>query len=302
MITDDSGSALLPAELAEFRERYRSAVIGRHYNGFVHLGFVVAGSLIVIGAALSFVRAPTWLDWLCIPVTFLAANVVEFLGHRGPMHRRFRWLGLIFHRHTHEHHRFFPDEWVTCRSQRDFKIVLFPPVMLLFYLGSVAFPIGLLLYFFHTQNTSCFYVATTTFYFMSYEVLHFTYHLDERLWIARLPVIRSTASRWPIPRPAIPRTPILRQRRWRLTHDGRRAAGVSPRMLPSAQSRPAPRSLQVKVFLGLGDELRVALAEVFETPLPGQCVRRQFLRVLRNILRAGDHVAYDRLPQLDVAR
>ena len=25
---------------------------------------------------------------------------------------------------------------------------------------------------------------------MSYEVLHFTYHLDERIWVARLPVIR----------------------------------------------------------------------------------------------------------------
>jgi hypothetical protein len=190
MVTDDSRNPPLPAELTAFRDRYRSSVIGRYYNGFAHLAFVVVGSLVVIGLAISFVRAPTWLDWLCIPVTFLAANVVEFLGHRGPMHRRFRWLGLIFHRHTHEHHRFFPDEWVTCRSQKDFKIVLFPPVMLLFYLGSVAFPIGLLLYFFHTQNTSCFYVATTTFYFMSYEVLHFTYHLDEQTLVARLPVIR----------------------------------------------------------------------------------------------------------------
>src|SRR5882724_9375333 len=70
MVTDDSRSPPLPAELAAFRDQYRSSVIGRHYNGFAHLAFVVVGSLVVIGVALSFVRAPTWLDWLCIPVTF----------------------------------------------------------------------------------------------------------------------------------------------------------------------------------------------------------------------------------------
>jgi hypothetical protein len=190
IIMDDSQGPSLPAELAKFRDRYRATVVGRHYNGFAHLGFVVVVSLVVIGAAFLFVRAPTWLEWLDIPLTFLAANVVEFLGHRGPMHRRFKWLGLMFQRHTHEHHRFFPDEWMTCRSQKDFKIVLFPPVMLLFYLGIVAFPIGLFLYLIGARNVCCFYVATVTFYFMSYEVLHFTYHLDERIWIARLPVIR----------------------------------------------------------------------------------------------------------------
>src|SRR5262249_30991238 len=103
----------------------------------------------------------------------------------------FEHMGLMFHRHTHEHHRFFTDEWMTCRSPRDFKIVLFPAIMLLFYLGIVAFPIGLALYLFHTWNTACFYVATATFYFMSYEVLHFCYHLDESSWVARLPVIRA---------------------------------------------------------------------------------------------------------------
>ena len=189
MIMDGCDIAPLPANLAEFRDRYRATVVGRHYNGFLHLGFVVCGSLAVIGVALSFVRAPTWFELCLIPVTFLGANVVEFLGHRGPMHHRVRWLGLIFHRHTHEHHRFFTDEWMTCRSQKDFKIVLFPPVMLLFYLGSVAFPIGLILYLLGARNICAFYVATVTFYFMSYEVLHFTYHVDERIWIARLPVI-----------------------------------------------------------------------------------------------------------------
>lgn len=189
---DQLDPADIPPNLAEYRDKYRSNVIGRYYNGFAHLAFVVVGSSLVIGVALSLVEKPiTWLDWLCIPVTFVLANFVEYFGHRGPMHRHIHRLGLMFHRHTHEHHRFFTDEWMTCRSQRDFKIVLFPAIMLLFYLGIVAFPIGLGLYLFHTWNTACFYVATATFYFMSYEVLHFCYHLHESSWVARLPVIRA---------------------------------------------------------------------------------------------------------------
>ncbi len=190
--TANHDPAQIPQSLAVYRDQYRSSIVGRHYNGFLHLAFVVVGSSAVIGVALSLVRAPiTWLDWLCIPVVFFLANFVEYLGHRGPMHRYVHRMGLMFHRHTHEHHRFFTDEWMTCRSQRDFKIVLFPPIMLLFYLGIVAFPIGLGLFLFHTRNTAYFYVATATFYFMSYEVLHFCYHLDESSWVARVPVIRA---------------------------------------------------------------------------------------------------------------
>lgn len=182
----------VPAALTDFRDRYRSTIIGPYYNGYVHMGLVVFGSLFVIIGALCLIRTPImWHEWMCIPNTLIVANFVEYLGHRGPMHKRFKRMGLIFHRHTNEHHRFFTDKWMTCRSQRDYKIVLFPAIMLLFYLGSVAFPIGLLLYLFLTWNTACFYVATAVFYFLEYELLHFCYHLDDGSWIARLPVIRA---------------------------------------------------------------------------------------------------------------
>jgi hypothetical protein len=182
-------AAGLPSDLDDFRSKYRSRAVGRYYNGFVHLAFVTLGALAVICLALSSVRGPTWLDWLCLPVTFVLANFVEYLGHRGPMHRHFRWMGLMFQRHTREHHRFFTDQGMTCRSQKDFKIVLFPPLLLFFYLGVVAFPIGSVLLLFRTWNTACFYVAMATFYFLSYEMLHFCYHLDDAAWVSSLPFI-----------------------------------------------------------------------------------------------------------------
>jgi hypothetical protein len=185
-------SPTIPPALVAFRNQYRSNIIGRYYNGYAHLAIVVLGASVVIVGALCLARPPIlWHEWMCLPNTLIVANFVEYLGHRGPMHRRFKRMGLIFHRHTNEHHRFFTDECMTCRSQRDYKIVLFPPIMLLFYLGIVAFPIGLLLYTFLTWNTACFYVAAAVFYFLEYEILHFCYHLDDDSWIAQLPIIRA---------------------------------------------------------------------------------------------------------------
>ena len=72
--------------------------------------------------------------------------------------------------------------WRTSR-RRDFKMVLFPPVMLLFFLGAIATPIALLLLLFAmaTPNVAWLYVAVAMSYFLTYEWLHFSYHLECRL-------------------------------------------------------------------------------------------------------------------------
>lgn len=190
MVDVELSEAEMPPRLTEFRHKYRSNVIGPMYNGYAHLAFVVTGSTLVMVAAALQINNPHWTDWICIPVTFIVANFVEYFGHRGPMHHYFKQFGLMFHRHTNEHHQFFTENWMTCRSQRDFKIVLFPPIMLFFYLGIIAAPMGLFLYYMHGWNFSMIYVITAMFYFMSYEVMHFFYHLDDDLWVSKLPILR----------------------------------------------------------------------------------------------------------------
>jgi hypothetical protein len=181
----------LPKNLAAFRRKYRREVIGRFYNGAAHLSFVIIGCLTVIGAAVSQVHGPIhfW-EWATIPITFFLSNIVEFYGHRGPMHQKFKGMGLVFHRHVLEHHQFFTDRWMTCRSIRDFKIVLFPPVHLILFLGLVALPFGVLLFLLISRNGAWLYVATVTFYFMQYEALHFCYHLDDGSWVTNLPIMK----------------------------------------------------------------------------------------------------------------
>ena len=75
-----------------FREQYRQR-IPRWYSGWFHFAATSVGSLAVVTACLSRVRHPTAAQWLTVPLTFLAANLIEYLGHRGPMHRRGRPTG-----------------------------------------------------------------------------------------------------------------------------------------------------------------------------------------------------------------
>jgi hypothetical protein len=179
-----------PVERVEaFRERYRAQEIGPSYRGWLHFAFTSIGSLSAIAFAISRVESPSALEWLTVPVAFFVANFGEYFGHRGPMHHRRAGLALLYQRHTLQHHRFFTHDAMECASTRDFKMVLFPPVLLLFFLGGLALPIGLALFFVFSANVGWLFVATAVAYFLSYEWLHFAYHQPPQSIIGRLPFV-----------------------------------------------------------------------------------------------------------------
>jgi sterol desaturase/sphingolipid hydroxylase (fatty acid hydroxylase superfamily) len=70
-------------------------------------------------------------------------------------------------------------------------MVLFPPVMLVFFLGAVATPLGAALFLLATPNVGLLYVATAMGYFLAYEWLHFCHHLSDTSPVARLPFLRA---------------------------------------------------------------------------------------------------------------
>ena len=179
----------VPESVARFREAHRPRAIGPRYQGWAHLSFTSFGSLAVILLAASRVRAPSWAELLMIPAAFFIANLAEYHGHKGPMHRKVAGLGLIFRRHAQEHHHFFTHEAMSFESTRDFKMVLFPPILLLFFLGGLAVPIGTAAYFLLSPNCGWLFVATGMAYFLSYEWLHFSYHLPEDHWLSRTRVV-----------------------------------------------------------------------------------------------------------------
>ena len=180
----------LPRSVASFREAYRAEHVGPRYSGGLHFLFTSIGSLTVIALAAAHVEALTLGELFTVPATFLFANYVEYRGHKGPMHRRRRGLSLLFERHTQQHHRYYTHEAMSFETTRDFKMVLFPPAMLLFFLGAVAAPIGTLLFLVASRNVALLYLATAMGYFLTYELLHFCHHLPPDHLAARIGVLR----------------------------------------------------------------------------------------------------------------
>ncbi len=185
-------SAALPPEpesVRAFRADYRAKNIGPGYRGWLHFSFTSLTSLAVIAFAVSRVEAVRPVEWLTVPLTFFFANFAEYHGHRGPMHRPTRGLHLLFQRHTREHHHFFTHEAMHYESSQDFKMVLFPKVMLAFFLGVLAAPVGALLFVLVSHNVGWLYVAVAMGYFLTYEWLHFAYHLHPDSPLGRLPLL-----------------------------------------------------------------------------------------------------------------
>ena len=179
----------VPPEVAGFREEYRARKIGRAYLGQAHLAFTSAVSLAVIAWAAARVRGLVPLELLAVPCVFLLANAAEYFAHRGPMHHRRRGLDALFQRHTLEHHRFFTHHAMSYESWRDVKMVLFPPVLVFFFLGVLATPIAAAVFVLATPNCGWLTVMTMMGYFLLYEWLHFAYHMDARSWVGRIPFV-----------------------------------------------------------------------------------------------------------------
>ncbi|MGI9263755.1 MAG: sterol desaturase family protein [Gammaproteobacteria bacterium] len=185
-MTNDTSKATDDA-VGRFRENFRRDHIGQRYQGNLHFAFTVSVSLLVICWCVALLGAVSTLEWLTIPATFLYANAVEYLGHRGPMHHPTRGLQLVFTRHAQQHHRFFTDTNMQFDSPVDYKAVLFPPVLVIFYLGAFALPMGILIGWLATENTALLFIATAVAYFLNYELLHFAYHTSQDSWVARIP-------------------------------------------------------------------------------------------------------------------
>jgi hypothetical protein len=180
-------TAGVPDTVAQFRASYRAAHIGVNYRGRLHLAFTTLVCLAVIGGCVARLEAVTGWEWLAIPLTFLYANLVEYFGHRGPMHHPRPGLRLIYERHARQHHRFFRDDAMAFDTPRDYKAVLFPPALIVFYLFGFAVPTGLLVAWLLSDNVALLYVATAIGYFLNYELLHFAYHMPADGRLARIP-------------------------------------------------------------------------------------------------------------------
>ena len=88
--------AELPLKVAEFRARHRERNISPGYRGWLHFTTTTIGAAAVIAFCAWRIDTPSAGELAMIPVFFLFSNLVEYLGHRGPMHNRRAGLAILF--------------------------------------------------------------------------------------------------------------------------------------------------------------------------------------------------------------
>ena len=181
-------------DVERYREEYRATELPRSYDGRVHMAITFGGGALALAACLWQLQAVRPLEWLVVPLSLAYANLAEYLGHRFPMHRPFRGLGLVYKRHSGQHHRYFNHDVMPIDGLRDLRAVLFPPLLVVFFFGLFGTPVWFLLAWLFSTNVAWLFVASGIFYFLNYEVLHLAYHLPEAHPLARIGLVRKL--RW----------------------------------------------------------------------------------------------------------
>jgi hypothetical protein len=168
--------------------------IPRHYSASLHiLSFTVAGALGALGIARS-LHGVSARQWLAIPATLMAGNLLEYVAHRWFMHRRTPLLGAAYDAHTLRHHLFYTSDAMSIDSPRDVWLILFSAKDVAI-LVLCALPLFLVLRAAVSPNLFALALLTSIAHFVGYEWLHLAYHLPDGSWATRLPIV-STLRRY----------------------------------------------------------------------------------------------------------
>lgn len=174
-----------PEAVERFRATYRAEEVPAGYSGRRHAAITFGGGGIALVLCLMQLRDVAPAEWLAVPLGLLYANLAEYVGHRFPMHRPIPGLGLVYRRHAGQHHRFFTAEAMALETARDLRVVLFPPLLVVFFFGAFGAPAWFLLAWLASANAAWLFIAVGVAYFLNYEVLHYAYHAPPGSWFAR---------------------------------------------------------------------------------------------------------------------
>jgi hypothetical protein len=183
----------LPPKVAAYRADFRREEIGagyRDWTGWLHLGVITAGVAVGIAVLASRLEHVGAIELLALPGGYVFANVVEYVVHRWLMHVPRGALRRMYKRHTGQHHRFFTDRAMTTDSGRDFAIILFPPFVVVFFLGLIATPVAAVLTWLVGLDAGLLFGIVALSYFLFYEWMHLASHLPPDGLLGRLPGVR----------------------------------------------------------------------------------------------------------------
>ena len=174
--------------LQQFRAAYQ-AKISPLYNGWLHGAWIFGFGAVFIAWCASRIENDGW-AWLSVIPALLVANLGEWWLHKNALHRRIDALRALWHRHTIEHHNYFTEARMTVDSQREYRIILFPPYAVLGIALIHALFGGLWALVFGADAGWAWMVGGMAHYLL-YEVLHTAAHLPEHPLLARLPLVNT---------------------------------------------------------------------------------------------------------------
>ncbi len=174
----------------EFRQAFRKEYIPFYYWG---IGHMLVNFLLLFLPLMAFflkIKSPNFLELLFIPITVIFGNLAVFIIHKYLLHREVRFFGFAYKIHSKWHHRFYTHEKIEWDSTKDWFIIFFPIDVILGFIVLVL-P---LIYFITTpilsENGVFIIMATSCFYFISYEVMHFISHLSEKNILMKVPFFK----------------------------------------------------------------------------------------------------------------
>jgi hypothetical protein len=183
----------MTAKQAAFREEYK-ANIAPWYNGWGHFASIFIPGVAVIWYCISQIHNPTmWELLLAIPV-LVFYNFNEWWLHKNAMHRPIKGMGGIlmpvYHRHTHQHHQYFTAKRMTYDSNREWRIVLFPPYALLIFM-LLTLPPALAVGYLWSANAGYILMLLTPLYYLNYEIFHLCCHVHDNRFVRNCPLVNT---------------------------------------------------------------------------------------------------------------
>jgi sterol desaturase/sphingolipid hydroxylase (fatty acid hydroxylase superfamily) len=109
--------------------------------------------------------------------------------HRDLLHKRFWPLGVLYDRHTPQHHLLYVTDDMAIRDPREFRLVLVPAYGIL-AVFAVTVPPAAIIWSFGQANLAALFLAATMIYVVSYEMLHLSYHLPASSFVGSLRLVR----------------------------------------------------------------------------------------------------------------
>lgn len=175
----------------DFEDRRQNIVksIPSNYNPYIHASIPSLIGGIIIALAVWQISSPSLLSLTTIPITIFALFGFEWLVHKHVLHQKRRFLEVIYNRHELAHHVIYTDRDMAMRNLQELFLILMPPyaiILVFLFLIPLALVLGLLL----SGNVAWMMLATCMVFFLTYEWLHFAYHLPSESKVGRWSVIR----------------------------------------------------------------------------------------------------------------